>query len=162
MTSSIQNVSFMLKTRVRAVWLGEILSRHAREIFIRCATIPYGAANLGVALGQMVQANRFHRPTRVFLDGDQGEAVGCILLPGADAPERVVFGALQRENYRNLWTRIGRDISTVTDACNSAMTLTDHHDWMPQLYGKSTYVWRRCPLEFNVRRMGGNHSEARS
>jgi predicted ATPase len=113
-----------------AVWLGEILSRHAREIFIRCATIPYGAANLGVALGQMVQANRFHRPTRVFLDGDQGEAVGCILLPGADAPERVVFGALQRENYRNLWTRIGRDISTVTDACNSAMTLTDHHDWI--------------------------------
>lgn len=113
-----------------ATWLEEILSRHAKEIFIRCTAIPYGAANLGVALGQMVHSNRFRRPTRVFLDGDQGEAVGCILLPGGDAPERVVFGRLQRENYRNLWTRIGRDISAVSDACASAMTLSDHHDWV--------------------------------
>lgn len=113
-----------------ATWLDEILSRHAKEIFIRCTAIPYGAANLGVALGQMVHSNRFRRPTRVFLDGDQGEAVGCILLPGGDAPERVVFGCLQRENYRNLWTRIGRDISAVSDACASAMTLNDHHDWV--------------------------------
>ena len=113
-----------------AVWLSEILSRHAREIFVRCMTTPYGAANLGVALGQMVSANRFKRPTRVFLDGDQGSAVGCILLPDNDAPERVVFGALQRVNYRNLWMRIGRDVSMVVDACNSATTLTDHHDWV--------------------------------
>jgi len=113
-----------------AVWLGEILSRHAKEYFVRCTTIPYGAANLGVALGQMVQANRFRRPTRVFLDGDQGAAIGCTVLPGGDAPERVVFGTLQRENYRNLWSRIGRDISLVADACNSAMTLADHHEWV--------------------------------
>lgn len=113
-----------------AVWLNEILSRHARELFVRCTTIPYGAANLGVALGQMVHSNRFRRPTRVFLDGDQGAATGCTLLPGGDAPERVVFETLQRHNYRNLWTRIGRDISAVTDACNAAMTLTDHHEWV--------------------------------
>lgn len=113
-----------------AVWLNEILSRHAREIFMRCTATPYGAANLGVALGQLVQAGRFRRATRVFLDGDQGEAVGCILLPGGDAPERVVFARLQQENYRNLWTRIGRDISLVADACNAAMTLTDHHNWV--------------------------------
>jgi predicted ATPase len=112
------------------VWLGEILSRHAKELFVRCSIIPYGAANLGVALGQMVQARRFRRPTRVFLDGDQGEAAGCIVLPGGDAPERVVFNSLKRHSYRNLWTRIGRDISGVTDACNSAMTLTDHHEWV--------------------------------
>jgi hypothetical protein len=113
-----------------ATWLNEILSRHARQIFIRCSIIPYGAANLGVALGQMVHANRFRRATRVFLDGDQGAAVGCILLPGGDAPERVIFAALRGENYRNLWTRIGRDISMVADACNAAMTLVDHHDWV--------------------------------
>ena len=113
-----------------AIWLSEILSRHAREIFVRCAAIPYGAANLGVALGQMVQAKRFRRPTRVFLDADQGEALGCLRLPGDDAPERVVFGGLQKISYGNLWARIGRDISLVTDACNSATVLTDHHDWV--------------------------------
>ncbi len=113
-----------------AVWLGEILSRHAPEHFVRCSIVPYGAANLGVALGQMVAANRFLRPTRVFLDGDQGAAAGCVLLPGNDAPERVIFERLRTIHWRNLWTRIGRDIASVTDACERAMTLADHHDWV--------------------------------
>lgn len=112
------------------VWLGEILSRHGRELFIRCAIIPYGAANLGVALGQMVKAGRFPRPTRVFLDGDQGSAVGCVLLPGGDAPERVIFQKLREQRWRNLWIRIGRDIAMVQDACERAMTLADHHEWV--------------------------------
>lgn len=113
-----------------ATWLREILSRHAREIFLRCSFIPYGAANLGVALGQIVNAKRFPRPSRIFLDGDQGAATGCVLLPGNDAPERVVFGKLRQENWRHLWTRIGRDVATVSDACNRAMTLGDHHEWV--------------------------------
>ena len=113
-----------------AVWLGEILSRHAPNTFVRCSSVPYGAANLGVALGQIVAAGRFPRPSVVFLDGDQGEANGCLLLPGEDAPERVVFARLRHENWRNLWTRIGRDISSVSDACTRAMTLADHHEWV--------------------------------
>ena len=113
-----------------AVWLGEILSRHSPELFMRCSFIPYGAANLGIALGQMVSNNRFPRPTRVFLDGDQSNAPGCILLPGNDAPERVVFEGLQREQWRHLWTRIGRDVSSVVDACNAAMTLAHHREWI--------------------------------
>jgi predicted ATPase len=112
------------------VWLGEILSKHAPEIFVRCARIPYGAANLGVALGQIAAAGRLPRPTVVFLDGDQGEAVGCILLPGEDAPERVVFADLATQNWRHLWTRIGRDMASVSDACAQAMLLADHHEWV--------------------------------
>lgn len=135
-----------------AVFLGEILSRHAKEIFIRCAIIPYGAANLGVALGQMVHNNRFPRPTRVFLDGDQGAAVGCIMLPGGNAPERVVFETLKRERWRNLWTRIGRDIATVSDSCESAMTLSDHHEWVKyaanQLMCGSDVLWQAMCSEW--------------
>jgi len=112
------------------VWLGEILSKHAPELFVRCDIIPYGAANLGVALGQMVQANRFPRRTRVFLDGDQGDAPGCAPLPGEDAPERVVFERLRRDRWRNLWTRVSRDIAHVSDSCERAMTLADHHEWV--------------------------------
>jgi len=113
-----------------SVFLSEILSQHAKELFLRCDIVPFGAANLGVALGQMVHNNRFTRPTRVFLDGDQGEAIGCTLLPGEDAPERVVFERLRNENWRNLWSRVARDIASVSDACSAAMRLGNHHDWI--------------------------------
>jgi len=114
---------------VRAeTWLSEIISRHAPEFFTRCAIIPYGASNLGVALGLM--ADRFPRPTRVFLDGDQGEAPGCMLLPGGDAPERVVFNSLRDKNWLEVWSRIGRDLSEVTDHCERAMTFSNHHEWV--------------------------------
>ncbi len=112
------------------VFLSEILSRHGKEIFVRCAIIPFGAANLGVALGQMVAANRFPRPTRVFLDGDQEESEGCLLLPGTAAPEREVFGRLREAGWRNIGNRIGRDIAPVTDACERAITRPDHHEWL--------------------------------
>lgn len=111
------------------VMLGEILAAHAKELFPRCAVIPYGMASVGHALGIMTLQKRFMRPTCVFLDGDNAIADGCILLPGGDAPERVVFETLKKNKFGNLWTRIGRDIAWVTDACTNAMTLGDHHDW---------------------------------
>ena len=113
-----------------ATWLEEILSRHAPDTFVRSVIIPYGAANLGVALGQMVDGNRFPRPTRVFLDGDQGAAPGCGLLPGDDAPERVIFNDLKAQRWASLWSRVGRDIALVSDACEHAMLLADHHEWV--------------------------------
>jgi predicted ATPase len=111
-------------------WLNEILAAHGREVFPRCSIIPYGAANVGHALGQMVAQGRFQRPTCVFLDGDHDAADGCALLPGEDAPERVVFEDLSRQRWGDLWTRIGRDIANVSDACGAAMLLGDHHDWV--------------------------------
>jgi hypothetical protein len=51
------------------------------------------------------------------------------LLPGGDAPERVIFEELKKKKWGNLWTRMSRDMSWVTDACTNAMTLTDHHEW---------------------------------
>jgi predicted ATPase len=110
--------------------LNELLTKHAKELYARCVIIPYGASNLGMALGQMVANRRFTRPTCVFLDGDNTDAVGCILLPGSDAPERVVFQELKAHRWGQLWVRISRDISTVQDACEKAMILGDHHDWL--------------------------------
>ena len=112
------------------IMLGEILAAHARDYFTRCSIVPFGAASVGNALGQMVAQHRFQRPTCVFLDGDNAEAEGCTLLPGGDAPERVVFEALKARKWGELWTRVGRDVAWVTDACNTAMTLGDHHDWV--------------------------------
>jgi hypothetical protein len=112
------------------VFLSEMLSLHSKELFARCSILPYGAASVGHALGQMADQGRFTRPTCVFLDGDNDPAPGCLILPGGDAPERVVFEDLLARRWGNVWTRIGRDIALVSDACNNAMTLGDHHDWV--------------------------------
>jgi hypothetical protein len=113
------------------IFLNELLTKRAKELFTRCLIIPYGASNLGMALGQMAANRRFPRPTCVFLDGDNSSATGCILLPGGDAPERVVFGALKSIRWADLWSRVSRDMSVVQDACEKAMLLGDHHDWLP-------------------------------
>jgi hypothetical protein len=110
--------------------LVEILFAHAAALVQRCRTIPFGAASTGQALGIMVSQERFPRPSVIFLDGDQGDSIGCIKLPGDDAPEVVVFNALKEKNWLALATRIGRDFSLVADACNQAMTMSEHHEWV--------------------------------
>jgi len=134
------------------VMLEEILARHAKDVFMRCNIVPYGAANVGFSLGEMVSKNRFRRPTRVFSDGDMPDMPGCILLPGGDAPEQVVFKALKSQSWGNLWARVGRDISMVDDACSSAMTLNDHHEWVRvaanQLRCGGETLWRGMCAEW--------------
>jgi hypothetical protein len=110
--------------------LREIIVAHSKGLIERCSMIPYGAANVGRSLGLMVHQGRFTRPSCVFLDGDQTESPGCMLFPGGDAPERVVFGDLQKAGWTKISDRTGRAFADVADACNQAMSLTDHHDWV--------------------------------
>ena len=110
--------------------VNEIISAHAPTLAPRCKIIPFGAANLGRALGEMNAAKRFPRPTCIYLDGDNAESNGCILLPGEDAPERVVFDSLSAINWGALPQRLGREYASVADACSMAMTLSDHHQWV--------------------------------
>jgi energy-coupling factor transporter ATP-binding protein EcfA2 len=110
--------------------VAEILARHGKQVFPRCQIIPFGAANVGQALGQMAALKRFPRPSVVFLDGDNAASIGCSLLPGDDAPEQIVFRELKKKRYGEVWLRIGRDSSVVEDELNKAMALSDHHDWV--------------------------------
>ena len=113
-----------------AAMLTEILAAHTPGVVSRCRTIPFGAASVGRALGEMIAGQKFPDASCVFLDGDQGTAVGCINLPGEDSPERVVFSALALENWLELNKRIGRSYPDTVDACARAMTLGDHHEWV--------------------------------
>lgn len=112
------------------VLLREILSQKKRDIASRILVTPFGAASVGYQLGIMVKNDRFPRPTGVVLDGDCAPADGCALLPGGDAPERVVFEQLREIKWGDLWTRLSRDISDVSSACQSSLALNDHHDWV--------------------------------
>lgn len=110
--------------------LGEILSQRSKDLLMRVQIITFGAASVGYQLGQMVGGKRFPRSTAVFLDGDCKAAEGCHILPGIDAPERAVFDALRAIGWRDLWTRLKRSTSDVSAACDAAMNLKDHHDWV--------------------------------
>jgi predicted ATPase len=110
----------------------EILAKHAPPLVLRCQIIPYGAASVGQSLGIMVHNRRFPRPSAVFLDGDQGDAIGCVRLPGDDAPEVVVFEQLRQNNWLHLAERLGRQHASIADACTQAMLLANHHDWVNQ------------------------------
>jgi len=134
------------------VMVTEILVQHGIELVQRCQIIPYGAASVGQSLGQMVNRKCFPRPTRVFLDGDQASSVGCVNLPGDDAPERVVFDFLKGNNWQGIAERVGRQFAKVADACARAMALTDHHDWIgdaaTQLTLSSDILWQAMCAEW--------------
>jgi predicted ATPase len=107
----------------------EVLAKHAPALISRCQIIPYGAASVGQSLGIMVHNKRFPRPSVVFRDGDQGDAIGCIRLAD-DAPERVVFESLKAADWKKLNDRLGRDHAAIADALSQAMLLSNHHDWV--------------------------------
>lgn len=111
--------------------LMETLSQRNRDVASRVVVSTYGAASVGYQLGHMVENGRFHgRRVGVFLDGDCDAAPGCCILPGKEPPEVTVFEDLAAINWGDIWIRLLRDTSVVSDACQAAMTLRDHHDWI--------------------------------
>ena len=119
-----------VEDEIAKILLREIIVAHSSQLISRCLIVPYGAASVGQSLGQMVQGDRFPRPTRVYLDGDQPEMPGCVKLPGDDAPERVVFEGLAGIEWKDIAVRVGRSHSELSDACARAMTFDEHHDWV--------------------------------
>ncbi len=122
---------------IAATLLKEILYKYGRDSVLRCKFIPYGSAQVGCSLGQMVNENRFPRPSCVFLDGDQEPTIGCNVLPGDDAPERVVFSGLEKKEWSGVAERIGRTHTEVADSCKRATTYSDHKGWI-RLVAKSS------------------------
>lgn len=113
-----------------ATLISEIVFSFEKELLPRVKIIPYGSASVGNALGLMAHQNRFPRPSLVYLDGDQSPSTGCIVLPGDDAPERIVFSDLQDSGWPDVSMRIARSPSETIDFLNKAMTFSDHHDWV--------------------------------
>jgi predicted ATPase len=113
-----------------ATLVGEMIVAQDRDLLSRLKLIPYGTASVGMALGQMANQQRFPRASVVFLDGDQAAAPGCNLLPGDDAPERVVFERLRAADWPDVAMRVGRGTSETIDALTRAVSASDHHDWV--------------------------------
>jgi predicted ATPase len=112
------------------ILLEEIIAHTDLALLTRVQIIPYGAANVGKALGLMKHQQRFPKPTLVFLDGDQDVSDGCLILPGNDAPERVLFDELDSAAWPDVAANISRSHADLVNYAQNAMTLPDHHDWI--------------------------------
>lgn len=112
------------------ILLEEIIAKRNLTLLRRVDIVTYGAASVGKSLGQMAQGGRFRRPSIVLIDGEQDDAPGCLRLPGEDAPERVVFEALNALGWPDVATRVNRSHSQLVDAARRAMTAPNHHDWI--------------------------------
>ena len=137
------DIEVYVEDEVSKTLLAEILSLRSRDLMSRIHIYTFGAASVGYQLGQMVGSKRFPRATAVFLDGDCKAGTGCQILPGIDAPERAVFEGLREIGWRDVWTRVKRSTSDVSDACSAAMNLGEHHDWID-------YAAKRLALTPNV------------
>jgi hypothetical protein len=134
------------------ILLQEVLADVQRDLLTRISVTPYGAASVGQALGQMVEGDRFSRPTAVFLDGDQDPVPGCHLLCGDDAPEHVIFPALEEASWPGVAGRLNRSHADLVDASQHAMTLPNHHDWIrsvaDNLVVGGSYLWRALCMSY--------------
>jgi hypothetical protein len=143
--------------------LREVIISRDRDLMARIQIVPYGAASVGRALGIMASENRFPRPTIVFLDGDQEASNGCLLLPGGDAPERVIFDALRVQNWEGVAQRVGRDAADVIDACMGAMAAANHKEWVKtaadRLVLGTDVLWQALCAEWARRCLDGNDAQ---
>lgn len=153
---------------VEDIWAGsmvrEIIIATKPELISRIQIVPYGGAGVGQSLGMMAHQNRFPRPTVVTVDGDQKPFIGCIMLPGGDAPERVVFEGLVQAKWAEVFTRTGRGFSDVADACSRAMLTTDHHLWLAEaanaLFLTKEILWQAMCSEWATKVLEVEHASA--
>jgi len=139
-------VDVYVEDEVAKIFLEEILAKQSLSSLARCSIAAFGAASVGKSLGQMVEGRRFSRPTVVILDGDQDPTPGCLILPGEDAPERIVFEGLQQNNWQGVAPLINRSHSDFVSAAENALTLPDHHEWVKSVADRvilgSEELWR--------------------
>lgn len=139
-------IDLYVEDETARILVSEILAKKSLEKLSRCEISSFGSASVGKSLGQMIEGNRFKRPTIVVLDGDQDPAPGCLILPGDDAPERVVLSDLEEINWQNIANLINRSHADFVTAASTAITLPDHHEWLKSIADRLTIgtneIWR--------------------
>lgn len=135
------------------IFVEEVLAQHRPILSPTTLVSPCGPASVGRALGQMIHARRFAKPTVVLLDADQDPSDGCHVLPGDGLPpERFVFQKVSDANFGSVPEMLKRDYANVSAAINSAMAIDDHHHWLAHVANElrvpAEVVWRAMAAEW--------------
>lgn len=143
-----------VEDRSGEVWLREIIARHTdgATILSRIKISPVGPANVVKMMGQLAYDKKLPQAGLGILDGDQPESVGCVTMPGADAPERVVFSQLREKNWGQLHERFGIGAGDLHTYLEDAILTPDFHRWTnyvgDRIVKSSTSVWEIMATEW--------------
>lgn len=145
-----------VEDRSAEVWVREIIARHneGQTVMSRIKISPVGPANVVAMMGKLAHDKKLPQPGLAVLDGDQPKAIGCVTLPGNDAPERVVFVGLKAHNWGLLHERFGIGAGNLHTYLEDALPLLnpDFHQW-PSSVGdrilkSATSVWETMATEW--------------
>jgi predicted ATPase len=135
-----------VEDRGAEILLREILASSAEGgwLLSRVSISPVGPANVVSMLGGLGKAGKLPYKSVAVLDGDHSDK-NCSSLPGAEAPERVVYCELQAAGWPNLPQRFGIGAGTLLTVLEDAMLEPNHHQWNTlvgdQVHKSSVSVW---------------------
>ncbi|HYH01934.1 MAG TPA: AAA family ATPase [Bacillota bacterium] len=136
-----------VEDRESEIFLREIIASHPKgqSILSQVDFSIVGPANVVYLLGNLAENQKLPYKGLGIVDGDYDEAPGCIKLPGTEAPEKVIFGALKELNWPDLPERFGIGAGTLFMYLEDAILNPDHHQWASLIGDKirmsSISVW---------------------
>jgi predicted ATPase len=139
-------VHLFVEDRDAEILLREILasSVESAKLLNRVAINPVGPANVVAMLGALGKSGKLPYRSAAIVDGDHTDP-NCLALPGALAPERVIYSELKAKGWPNLSHRFGIGAGTLLTALEDAMLEPDHHKWNAkvgdQILKSSVSVW---------------------
>lgn len=147
-------LNIFVEDRQAEILVREILagSPAGQEILPRLEILPVGPANVVQMMGQLSAENKLPYKSVAIVDADEDATGGCLKLPGAAAPERVVFGDLRAKAWPSLHERFGVGAGNLMAYLEDAMLEPDHHLW-PEKVGdrilkSKTSVWETLASEW--------------
>lgn len=143
-----------VEDRTAEIMVREIIARHpsGASVLSRIRLAPVGPANVVLMMGGLANSKKLPQAGIAVLDGDQSVRPGCVLLPGSEAPERVVFAGLKSKNWGRLHERFGIGAGDLHGYLEDAILSSDFHRW-PTLVGdkilkSGTSVWEILVTEW--------------
>lgn len=137
-----------VEDRDASTWLREIIRADTRgaDILQRVEIAVVGPANVVQMLGGLATEGKLpYKKALAILDGDKDPGQSCLVLPGNEAPERIVYGDLKAQNYAGLNDRFGLGAGDLFTFLDDAQLSANHHGWNVSVGDKvlrsSASVW---------------------
>ncbi|MET7549192.1 AAA family ATPase [Streptomyces sp. NPDC005500] len=112
-----------------AILIDALMNHEDPDLSRRIEILPAGAASTVTTLGALAAAGRLPGASLGVLDADQRDQVGCVRLPGSQAPEKEVFDALDDPAWEKVAQRLDVRAGELLQAVDDARQIDNHHAW---------------------------------